>query len=247
MSNQLGVKGSGSQFATDDNTPPSGSVGTSQLANDGTTNAKLAEMAAYTTKANITGASANPTDASRSEMSLMYDASVRASAIAVGSGLIAENQDRRQVNGGTTLTSGRVYFNSIGLIAGETITDICMGISSAAAPGNTMSRLGLYSKAGVLLAQTANLGAAWDTQGMKFAALTSPYLVLTTDLYYIALIQVNAGAPPAPFRLVGSTVQIPLMTGLPFITGEMSAQTDLPANATIVANANIVTMWFGVR
>ena len=43
-------------------TPAAGSVGTTELADDSATNAKLAEMAANTAKVNATASSANPTD-----------------------------------------------------------------------------------------------------------------------------------------------------------------------------------------
>lgn len=163
-------------------------------------------------------------------------------------GLIAETSDPRTLAGATISVSGTVYFTSIGLRLGDVVTNLSIGITTAGA-GMTRSRLGLYTAAGVLLAQTADLGAQWQTNGIQTAPLTAPFTVTSSGLYYIAAIAVASVTQPVFQKGEGNTT-LPNNTavGAGFASYQVQlAQADLPNPAVFAAKgAAGFAPWFGV-
>lgn len=90
------------------------------------------------------------------------------------------------------LASQRNYASGLYLYAGETITNVCCCVTTAGAgTAPTSIKLGLWSSASpaVCLALTSNLAAdaRWTSLGWKVNALTAPYSVTTSGLYYASL------------------------------------------------------------
>src|SRR6266540_811900 len=107
-------------------------------------------------------------------------------------GILAATFDRRCVP--TTVgsyASGTVRAGAVGLTAGVTVGTLGLCIVTAGV-GLTAARLGVYDSAFSLRGQTADMSVAFGSAGWKTAALTVPYAIPTTGLYYLAVFQTYA-------------------------------------------------------
>src|SRR6266540_2163898 len=73
-----------------------------------------------------------------------------------------------------------------------TVGSYASGTVRAGAVGLTAARLGVYDSAFSLRGQTADMSVAFGSAGWKTAALTVPYAIPTTGLYYLAVFQTYA-------------------------------------------------------
>jgi hypothetical protein len=171
----------------------------------------------------------------------------RADIQAVSDGLIAQTFARSAMTGGTILVGGTAYFSSMPLAAGDVVSSIVICVTTAGV-AMTLSKVGLYDTAGNRLAVSADQGTAWETSGYKAAAMTTPYTVPTTGVYYTAVIA--AGGTNA---IVGRTAMvIPAVSGMALspgavLFGSETGQTDLDPTATITASSTSFYHWMGVR
>ena len=107
------------------------------------------------------------------------------------SGSVAESFPRHlctETNATIPSASGTLWMQAIYLFAGTVVNNILWSSATTAAGTPTNNIFGLYNKDLTLLAQTANQGtAAWAANTLKTIALTSPYTITTSDLYYIGM------------------------------------------------------------
>lgn len=176
------------------------------------------------------------------------DAMLRTGVSARAQGLIAETLPRAQAGlyvGGTV--SGTLFAVGVPLLAGDVVSNLSIIVTAAGAAA-TLSKLGLYSKAGVLLASSVDQGTSWQSAGPKTVAMSTPYTVPTTDLYYVALLYVGTSTLAAFARGWGSgTTALIAAIGsgsLPFAS--QAGLSDLPAPATLVNTAAPLAFWMGV-
>ncbi len=170
----------------------------------------------------------------------------RSALLLSGQGLISQNFDRAASPAGLAGTSGTIYFMAVPLLAGDVVSNISVAVAVAGA-GMTLSKLGLYSTAGVLLASSADLGTAWHSQGTKTAAMAVAYTVPTSGLYYAAFLGVTGTTMPTLLRGFSNTLAVAasaIGSGLA-PTGAQKGQTDLVDPATITA-ASGIAYWVGV-
>lgn len=86
----------------------------------------------------------------------------------------------------TVGASGTLFMQAIYLKAGQLISNITLASATTAAGTPTNYAFGLYDANRNLLANTANqTTTAWAANTVKTLALTSPYRVPTSGLYYI--------------------------------------------------------------
>lgn len=148
-------------------------------------------------------------------------------------GFIAETIDVRWAASSAVTGSGVANYTALCLLAGEKISNLTFMLTSTPAVGVTLSKVGLYSKTGVLLAISADQGTSWQTIGVKTVSLLSPYIVSVTDVYYVAWLCVVTTTAPALLRGSGGnvTVSFALGSNLAAYYGQ-SGLADLPNQAT---------------
>lgn len=163
-------------------------------------------------------------------------------------GCYAETQPRTVLTGGSTLTvSGTIYGVAVGLLAGDVVSNLSVMVGTLASGFSGAGlRLGLYSKTGVQLAASVDSQASFGATGVKTIAMATPYLVVTDDAYYCAIITI-ATTPPVLFRgfASGNANTAAVGSGIPPAVVQ-TAQTDLTSPATFTATTNSISVWFGV-
>ena len=171
----------------------------------------------------------------------------RASLMLSGQGLISQNFERTASAAGLIMVDGTAYFMAVPLLAGDVVSSVSIAATTVGA-GMTLSKVGLYALDGTRLAVSADLGAGWEgTDGTKTGALTAPYTVPTSGLYYAAIIGKTGTTMPTLLRGLSNTI-IDAMTAIgsgACPAGSQTGQTDLPASATITPAVGI-GFWVGV-
>jgi len=166
----------------------------------------------------------------------------------IAQGIIAETCPRSHTLAGTVMVNGSIYFDAIPLKVGDLVTNITIVIL-AAGTLITLSKVGLYDKAGNLLASSADQGVSWQTAGLKTIAMGATFRVLTTDQYYIAAICTFTGVGPNIVRS-STGAGVPLLNtaigagSLPW--GIQTGQTDLINPATIAVGTVALAIWGAV-
>jgi len=157
-------------------------------------------------------------------------------------GTIAETFNRELLNEVNTsaLTSGTLRFQAIYLQAGNTVSNISIYSATTAAATPTNGFFALYDGSRNLLAQSANFTTeAWAANTVKTKAMTTPYKVPTSGLYYVGIMIAATTVPTlightarttntvggvAPI-LQGNTASTGLTTSLPNPAGAVTAAT----------------------
>lgn len=166
----------------------------------------------------------------------------RTQIVRQGRAIITETVDAIAMIGTAITVNGTVYYCAVGLRAGDVVTNLSIFVQTAGTV-MTRSRVGLYDIAGNLLAQSADQGASWQAAGLKTIALTAPFTILTTGLYYVAVIAIGT-VQPTLSRGASSLISAPAGIGagaIPF-TGQL-AQADLPNPGVIAANVISFVYW----
>lgn len=152
------------------------------------------------------------------------------------------------------LTSQYAYFLLAGFNAGDVVTNIVTCVTTAGA-GTVPTGLyvGLYSAAGTLLADSANLASSsiWTSTGFAVAPLLGgtpgPYTIPTTGGYYLMILE-NGAFATTPMQVVARGLQAGMVkvigAGVPF-AGVQTAQVTPPSPATIVGNSSVANIWLG--
>lgn len=174
------------------------------------------------------------------------DAIQRAGILARAQGIFAETAPRWAMSAGSILLDGAVNYAAVALLAGDVITNLNTVVTTGGV-ALTLSKLGVYDKLGNRLALSADQGAAWQATGMMTAAMLAPYAVLTSDLYYFAVVS-KGGVLPTMLRnaVSGVTAALSVIGSKPPPLSAQAGQTDLPATGTIVAgSATAFGVWIG--
>ena len=105
------------------------------------------------------------------------------------SGFLAETMDRNLCPETSTIvaTTTQIALQAIWLRAGMTVSNISFCSSTQAAVAPLHYCFALYTLAGALCATTADqTSTAWAANTLKTLAVTTPYVVPATGLYYLA-------------------------------------------------------------
>lgn len=174
-----------------------------------------------------------------------YTYVVPASANLGMTGVFAETMPREicpEVNTAVPNASGTLYLQAILLTAGQTVSNIAISSATTAAGTPTNYFFALYDGSRALKAVSANqTTTAWAANTLKTLAMTTPYKVPTTGLYYIGLM-VTATTVPTTKGGTAKTggqlsSQVPILHGTS-TTGLTTAMPD-PAAAITFATLSI--------
>ncbi len=157
--------------------------------------------------------------------------------------LLAQNFEREGAHTGSATVSGTIYYCSLWLDA-MTVTN-CHMLVSTAGVAVTTSKMGLYNKDAVLLGASADQGTDWQSTGVKTAALATPVVITTSDLYYVALIAIATTTQPSLLRNTAQAVAAGVVGTGKRPYGNQTGQTDLVDPGTIGGSAPI-GYWVGV-
>lgn len=160
-------------------------------------------------------------------------------------GLITQNFDRSSAANSSIPTSGNVIYALVGLLAGSVVRAICLGVDGAAA-GMTGAKVGLATLAGARLGISVDLGASWETVGMKTHALITPYIVPTSGGYYLAFWGTSSSNMPSLTRGANANGSARALTGgYARPLAQMAGQTDIPA-VGVLSDGPGAGYWMGV-
>lgn len=113
-------------------------------------------------------------------------------------GTLAETMPREtcpEVNT-TVAASGTLFLQAVYLKAGQLVSNISFYSATTAANTPTNYFFALYSEARALLAQSANqTSSAWAANTIKTVAMTTPYRVPTSGVYYLAFMMTATTVP----------------------------------------------------
>lgn len=174
-----------------------------------------------------------------------YAATYRSKVYLAGMAVIAETGPAAAaIISAPALVDGTLHCVAVGLLAGDIITSISIYVNSLGVT-LTLSKVGIYNASSVLVASSAELGTAWESTGIKTNALSAPYVVPATGLYYSAVICKGATRPSVS-RTTGSALMGPtgIGTGAAAYCGQ-TGQTDLPSTATLTATT-MVAPWMAL-
>ena len=181
----------------------------------------------------------SPADLRRLVVSVM-ERKVRLAA----EGLIAETFDRRTAQGNSQMADGAVYYLGLPLMAGQVVTSIAIVVGTAGT-GLTLSKVGLYDSAMNRVALSAEQGSSWQSTGVKVVALTSPYTVVASGLFYAAVIAKGTTVPSLLRSLLTTDLAGTALPGALSPHGAQTGQTDLP-NPGAMGAANLRAYWMGL-
>lgn len=121
-----------------------------------------------------------------------YSYTVPAGANLGPTGTLAESFPRTFATTNSTIgASGTLFLQSIYLTAGQLVSNITAIAATTAAATTTNLFFALYDGSRNLLAQSANQGAyTWTANTVKTLAMTTPYRVPVSGLYYVGVLQV---------------------------------------------------------
>lgn len=160
-------------------------------------------------------------------------------------GYFAETYPRGATSSASVMISGTVYYEGIGLVAGDVVTNILATANAVVVtPSGVGMKFGIYTKANVLVANTADVSASFLTVGAKSSALTTPYTVPTTDGYYLAVIVIAATGPGLWRSTAGLNGTGPFGAATLSVSAAQTGQIDLPATGT--PTGGTFGLWLGV-
>lgn len=159
------------------------------------------------------------------------------------SGFNAWSYDIAATAGTSTLSNQR--FNVVRMMAtGGTVTNLHVGVATAAAAPNAGVKMGIYDASGNLLGSTADIGTNLTTTGWKTLPLTSSVTVTAAQTIYVGLWWSGTTGPTIVRGSSPTTVQNAFAIG-PVRFGFLTGQASLPASFTPASlSTETVDYWF---
>lgn len=157
-----------------------------------------------------------------------------------GLGYVDASFPRDEITSALAFTSGDCRASSVGLLAGDTVTNVLVNVSAVVQTITTL-KVGLYDAAGNLLASSANATTNLAT-GISSFALSTAYVVSADGLYYLGIIIVatTMGSLGAATSVVGKEGAI---GSGPKGAIVKAAQSDMPA--TLGSTQSDQPVWLG--
>lgn len=179
---------------------------------------------------------------SSARQTLMYDGTNYANVVGIAhffqapTGMIGETFPRGSgLAEVSTLSSQRLRLQSVTLYKGTTVTNLSFWSGATGAGTPTTQRFGLYSSALAKLAESADdTSTAWAANTKKTLAMTTPYAVPTTGIYYVAILVAAATVP----TLVGLSHSNSTANSMPLAEAPSWGGNSNTGTTTLPATAN---------
>lgn len=164
---------------------------------------------------------------------------VRSQLVLDAQTVISETVPREVATVPGLATNQRAYYMLAGLLEGDVVTGLAACVTTAGVTV-TLAKLGIYSTAGVLLAQTADADTTFEATGIKSVPLTAPLTIDADAAYYFACLFVASVTLPTLLSGISTSVGAGLVNAAgSLLFATESSLADLPASATpVVSNAN---------
>jgi len=190
----------------------------------------------------------------------MSDASISPGQLALppwlpaDQGLLAANADPWLTQNSSTLTAGSVYLAKLPVRSPTQISNVWFGLAVTGAGASSGSFAGLYSPAGLLIATSADIGAAitGPISGLEFPLLGAPFEVNggpESQWPWSAIVVNLATTQPAMIRGQGSSAypNLNLTPANSRFAIAAAGQTSLPASFTpsALATTGGANLWTG--
>jgi hypothetical protein len=162
---------------------------------------------------------------------------------------LAETMPREtcpEVNATIPTASGTLFMQAIYLKAGQLVSNITISSATTAANTPTNYFFALYSGARALLAQSTNqTTTAWAANTVKTLAMSTPYRVPTSGLYYIGLMMTATAVITAKGGTAKTGGQLAAAVPILHGTSTTGLTTALPDPAAAIT-AGLVTLYAAV-
>lgn len=158
-------------------------------------------------------------------------------------GVIAQTGEAGYFGTASAVTTQRLYLALVGLRKGDIIANIHVAVGTAPSQGTNNLFVGIYDTAGNRLAVSNDLTTGADTIGIKTLALSASYTILLDGGYYLALIVVNGGTPPALMRNSSNANSLAAVGSGVRGWAQQASQATLPNPATIADGT--LSLWMG--
>ena len=150
--------------------------------------------------------------------------------------------DYSHIRGGLALQAGQLRSRALVLVAGDVISNLVIDVyvvAAGAAPTNLWLALYTSASPAALVASSVDTAsdAQWTSIGLKSFALTTPYTVPSTAVYYGAVLMNGAFGTTQPqigIALGSGAIQVPIPGGLAIALGP-SGLSSLPATIALGA------------
>jgi hypothetical protein len=171
----------------------------------------------------------------------------RSQIAVVADGFLSQNFNRLLGSTGTIFAaSGAQYAFLVGLRAGDTVASMSM-ICTGTGVSLTLFKYGLYTKAGVLVASTADIKASVIVDTIVTGSFSTPYLVPADDAYYASAVMTHSGTAPTFLSATGISADAGLAKGAnPRPSLRQTGLSDLATPLTVPGTASTVPYWVGV-
>lgn len=132
--------------------------------------------------------------------------------------------------GGISLASGTflAYLVRPGAV---TVTNLGCWVTTAGVTSSGVNGMALYTEAGVLIDQTADMSTAMSSAGVITAALGSPHTLSDSTNYYIAILTHFSGTTPKVANAANGGTTYPSVNGH-ILSLAINSQTSFPASFT---------------
>lgn len=157
-------------------------------------------------------------------------------------GMFTENIQYQSAGSTLALATGDVRASAVPFLKGEVARTLYCHVTSAAV-GGSHAQMALWDTTGVLLANSADAPTALQSTGLIAFALTSPYTIPQSGLYYVGVFQTAVTTQPTLLAGNVTSASQPV-SGFPNPVWRMSGQAALPSPATVTTAGG--TLWFGV-
>lgn len=148
-----------------------------------------------------------------------------------GLGLKAIAFDPRSATTTQLQASQQVIGSAVGLSQGVTITNVGVYVAVVGS-GLTISRVGIYNSAFSLVASSTNDTTFGTATGYQLKALTTPYLVPSTGIYYLAYIGVGTTPITTERAQPQATGMLGPMANGAYFGWFQTSQANFPSTAT---------------